>query len=464
MILIPILIPFNPILIPLNGFPGACFPPNTLSRTKSILILCYNRIASMIETFVITLREGVEAALVIAIAVAYVKRIGRLDLMPAIYRALLTAVIASFIAAWGFAKINLNDDAYEGFVLLVSAAFVLSMVVWMNRHGTHVRSEVETGLQKSASRGRGYWGVFAIVFLMIFREGVETVLFLAVLRLDTKEIQEALGAVLGIGCAVLFGVSFVRGTIRVNLRQFFRITTVILMVVVAQLTISGLHELSESGWLPSSSREMAVIGPIVNNEVFFFITILALAAAMVLLEWRGRRAPKTEGLHGAALRKIRWTARREKLWMMASCTASCLFILFITAEFIYARDLNALSVPVPVVFDNRAVHIPVASVNDGNLHRFVIDDQGVHVRFIVVAKPDHTLAVAYDACNICGTQGYYQNGHEVICRNCGSDIVISSIGTPGGCNPIPLQSHLDGETLVIDEAAFERGVKVFRNG
>ena len=82
----------------------------------------------MIPTFVVTLREGVEAALVIAIAVAYVKRIGRLDLMPAIYRGLLTAVVASFIAAWGFAKINLNDDAYEGFVYLVSAAFVLSIL------------------------------------------------------------------------------------------------------------------------------------------------------------------------------------------------------------------------------------------------------------------------------------------------------------------------------------------------
>ena len=418
----------------------------------------------MIPTFVITLREGVEAALVIAIAVAYVKRIGRLDLMPAVYRALLTAVAASFIAAWGFAKINLNADAYEGWVLLVSAAFVLSMVVWMNRHGVHVKSEIETGLQKGTSGGGGSWGVFAFVFLMIFREGVETVLLLAALRMDTSGILEAIGAVMGIGLAVLFGVSFVRGTIRVNLRQFFRLTTAILMVVVVQLAITGLHELSESGFLPSSSGEMAIIGPIVNNDVFFFITILALAAAMVLLEWRGRRALKTDGLEGAALRKVRWTARREKLWMIASCTASCLFILLITAEFIYARQLTALSEAKPVVFESAAVHIPVASVSDGNLHRFTIDDQGVHVRFIVIAKPDRTLAVAYDACQICGTQGYYQKGHAVICRNCGSDIVISSIGTPGGCNPIPLKSHIDGDTLVIDEDAFEFGVRKFRNG
>jgi uncharacterized membrane protein len=369
-------------------------------------------------------------------------------------------VIACFIAAWGFTKLGITDDSYEGWTLLVSAAFVLSMVVWMNRHAKNMKGEIETKLQNDAGR----WGVFCFVFLMIFREGVETIIFLAAVRLNTSGVLTWFGAVLGIALAVLFGVSFVRGTIRVNLKQFFRITTVILMVVVAQLVITGMHELSESQILPSSASEMAIIGPIVKNDVFFFITILALTAAMVLFEWRGQRAPNTDGLSGAALRKVRWTARRERLWMIASCTASCLFILLITAEFIYQRDQTALSAAQPVLFENAAVRIPVAAVSDGNLHRFVIDDQGVHVRFIVIAKPDHTLAVALDACAICGTQGYYQKGHEVICRNCASNILISSIGTGGGCNPRPLKSHIEGDTLVIDETAFELGVKVFRNG
>jgi uncharacterized membrane protein len=159
-----------------------------------------------------------------------------------------------------------------------------------------------------------------------------------------------------------------------------------------------------------------------------------------------------------------WTARRERLWMISSCVASCLFIFLITAEFVYAKAQTTLSAAKPVVFENGAVRIPVADVSDGVLHRFVIEDQGVHVRFIVIEKPDHTLAVAYDACAICGTQGYYQKDGEIICRNCASDIVISSIGARGGCNPIPLQSHIEGGTLVIDEAAFEPGVKKFRDG
>jgi high-affinity iron transporter len=416
----------------------------------------------MFPIFIITLREGVEAALVIAVAVSWLKKTGRADLLPAVYRALVTAVIACFGAAWGFTKINLSTDSYEGYVLLVSAAFVLSMVVWMNRHGGRMKSAIETRLQKGTSGGRGSWGVFVFVFLMIFREGVETVLLLAAVSLNTSGIFEWLGAILGIGLAVLFGVSFVRGTIRVNLRQFFQMTTAILMVVVVQLFISGLHELSESGVLPASRTEMRFIGPVVKNDVFFLITILVLAAAITLLEWRKRRAPNIDGLQGAALRKVRWAARRERMWITASCTASCLFILLITAEFISARAETALSAATPVTFDNGAVRIPAASVSDGNLHRFSIDDQGVHVRFIVIQKPDRTLAVAFDACQICGTQGYYQKGAEVICRNCASNIIVSTIGTPGGCNPVPLKSREEGGTLVIDEAALDGGVGVFR--
>ncbi len=190
------------------------------------------------------------------------------------------------------------------------------MVIWMNRHGAKLKGEIETRLQKDTTETGSRSGVFLFVFLMIFREGVETVLMLfGTIRLDTDGILTFVGGLLGIGLAVLFGISFVRGTIRVNLRQFFQMTTVILMVVVVQLVITGLHELSESQVLPASTREMALIGPIVKNDIFFFITILALAAAMILLEWRKRRAPRTEGLEGAALRKAQWSARRERMWM-----------------------------------------------------------------------------------------------------------------------------------------------------
>jgi uncharacterized membrane protein len=185
---------------------------------------------------------------------------------------------------------------------------------------------------------------------------------------------------------------------------------------------------------------------------------------MILLEWRKRKAPKTEGLEGAALRKAQWSARRERMWMIAAITASCVFILMISAEFVYARAETALSTPVQVTLQDGAVRIPVASVSGGDLHRFQLEDAGVGIRFIVIERADHTLATAFDACQICGSQGYYQKGPTVICRNCASAIVTGTIGTKGGCNPIPLKSHVEGGTLVIDAAALEGGASRFAKG
>jgi len=235
------------------------------------------------------------------------------------------------------------------------------------------------------------------------------------------------------------------------------------MVVVAQLAITGLHELSEGQILPSSRKEMALIGPIVRYDVFFFVVILALAGAMLLMEWRRRRAPDTAGLEGAALRKAKWSARRERLWIMASCTAVAIFMLTITAEFIYAKSETTLSEAMPLAAIDGKVRIPIASLSDGALHRFSIQSNGVTIRMIAILRADRTIATAFDACQICGSQGYYQKGLNVICKNCASAINIPTIGTHGGCNPIPLDSSMEGDSVVIDAAKLFAGSRLFRN-
>jgi len=418
----------------------------------------------MLQSFVIALREGVEAALVIAIAVAYLRKIGRSDLLSAVYKAVVVALFASVLVAIVLSRVGITDDRYEGPLLLVSAVFVFTLVVWMNRHAKGLKGQIETQLQQGAADGASRWGIFLFVFLMILREGVETVLLLMALRFDTSSVLQSLGTALGLGLAVLFGVSFVRGTIRINLSSFFRMTTVILMVVVLQLAITGLHELSEGGIIGSSSTEMAIVGPIVRNEAFFFVTILALAATMLLLEWRRREGPDVSSLEGAALRKARWTARRERLWVLASCSAAALFMLTITAEFIYAKSATELSTPVPLTIVNGEARIPINTVNDGMLHRFSLQSDGTSVRIIAVRRPDQSIAVAFDACAICGSQGYYQSGQNVICKNCASAINIPTIGQTGGCNPLPLESHVDGGDIVIPAQKLAAEAPRFRAG
>ena len=416
----------------------------------------------MIASFIIALREGVEAALVIAIALAYLQKVGREDLHRIVYRALGAAVAASLAGAYLFQKLEWNQEAFEGWTLLASAAFVFTMVVWMWRHSRGIKAEMERKLGDLSGRAsRAAAGIFLFVFLMVFREGVETVLLLSAVRFTTDSILEAAGVTLGLGLAVAFGVTFIRGAARIDLRRFFRITTVILFVVVLQLLITGLHELSEGRILPSSAREMALIGPIVRNDVFFFVTVLALAVWMVLLDW-SRRADAPAGEPGsAARRKAVWSARRERLWMTGVCTASFVFILFVTAEFVYARAETRLTPALSLTAVNGQVRIPVASVSDGALHRFSYNAGGVITRIIVIQRPDQTLATALDACLICGNQGYYQKGPHVMCKNCASAIFIPSIGTAGGCNPVALASRVEGADLVIEAADLGAGAKHF---
>ena len=145
---------------------------------------------------------------------------------------------------------------------------------------------------------------------MVLREGAETVLILSAVSLNSTELMSFLGTLLGLLAAIAFGVMFVKGSVRINLQKFFKVTTAIMFLVAAQLLISGLHELSESGVIASSKREMAIIGPIVSNDWFFFVTIFALAALMVLFEAKRRATGAGCGLAcGATQSQLERTPR-----------------------------------------------------------------------------------------------------------------------------------------------------------
>jgi high-affinity iron transporter len=203
---------------------------------------------------------------------------------------------------------------------------------------------------------------------------------------------------------------------------------------------------------------MRYIGPIVRNDLFFFVTMLALAALMILLEQR-RRAPAVlaEDATPAQRRKAEWTQRREKFWMTAVIGASFLFIFLSTAEFIYAKSTTALSEATPVTLVGDQVTLPTANINDDKLHRFgvhVDDGQGhsPEVRFLLFKKPDGNIVTVADACTICGPVGFYIGSQGITCKMCASPLNAASMGQPGGCNPIPLKSTIANGQVVIAAA------------
>ncbi|MBN9615687.1 MAG: iron permease [Acidobacteriales bacterium 59-55] len=423
----------------------------------------------MLQAFIITLREGVEAALIVGIVFAYLAKIGRHELKRVVFWALGTAIVASIGVALLVAHLNFNSDIIEGWVMLAAAVFVVSMIWFMHKTARSMKGEIETKVARftGGEDGVSRIGLFLFVFLLVLREGVETVLILSAVTLNSTELLSFTGTLLGVAVAVVFGVLFIRGSVKINLQRFFRVTTVILYFVTFQLVVSGLHELSENGVLPSSTTEMRLIGPIVRNDLFFFVTMLALAGLMMLLEYKRRTPIELASTATAAdKRRAEWTQRREKMWMYAVVVTSFVFIFLSTAEFIYAKSTTALSPTTSVTLVGSQAIVPTSQITDNQLHRYGVhidDGKGgsAEVRFLLYKKPDGNIVSVADACHICGPVGFYISSQGITCKMCASPLVPQSMGQPGGCNPIPLKSSIGGGEVVIQAADLRALAPVF---
>jgi high-affinity iron transporter len=410
----------------------------------------------VLSAFLIALREGVEASLVVGIILVYMSRTGRAHLARYAWYGVAAAVALSLGVALALERWQISEDGFEGVLLLAAAAFVITMIVWMNRVARHLKKEIEQKVEAYAARAgkAAGWGIFIFVFLMVVREGAELALILRAVELSTEGLQTWIGTLAGIAAAVAVGLFFFKGTLRIPLQRFFAATTVILMLVVFQLALTGLHELSEAQWLPSSKTEMAVIGPIVRNELFFFVFIFGTAALLILREWqRSRIVGAGQVVNEAGQRLLEAQNRRQSRWMVAAASACLVVILALTADFIYARASTAPPRVTQLSAQGDELRVPIRDVQDGDMHLFSTDIGGGQVvRFMVIKKPNG-WGTALDACRICGAEGYRQDGQNVICRHCGSAIYVPTIGQAGGCNPIGVTSRVDGADLVLDISA-----------
>ncbi len=412
----------------------------------------------MISALLVALREGVEAALVVGIVLVYLDRSGRGTLKRYAWAGVFLAVLASIGAAIGLQQFRISEDGFEGVLMLVAAALVVSVIVWMNHVAHGLRKEIESRVARYADKSTSAagWGIGAFVFFMVVREGAELVLILRAVELSTEGLQVWIGTILGIAMAVGVGYFFFQGTLRIPLHRFFRATSIILMVVAFQLGLTGLHELSEAEWIWSSKTEMATIGPIVRNEVFFFAVILGVAALVVLREWFGARRPVDDSdLNPAERRKLEWEFKKQRRWSFAAATLCAVVVIALAAEFAYARVTNAQSPATILHAQNGEVRVPLSDLRDTQMHFYTADANSIAIRFFIIHEGSGDYAVALDACQICGWSGYRQEGQNVVCRNCGATIYIPSIGEKGGCNPIPVKSGIQGDNIVIDLSALE---------
>jgi high-affinity iron transporter len=207
----------------------------------------------MLQAFVITFREGLEAFLIIAISLAFLKKSGSRHLVPAVQWGIVVSVLLSILAGWLFSQAS-NQALWEGILALVAAASVASLTVHMWRTARRIKGEIEGQLQKSTQNaGRKAWiGVFLFTLLMISREGMETALLMGTLIFQVRAIDIILGAAAGTVLAAVVAWLWSRYGHRVNLGLFFQVTAIFLLIFVVQLVIYGFHELTEANLFPGS--------------------------------------------------------------------------------------------------------------------------------------------------------------------------------------------------------------------
>ena len=207
----------------------------------------------MLQAFVITWREGLEAFLIVAISLAYLRRSGRQALVPAVHWGIGVSIVVSIVAGILLRRVS-NQALWEGVLAIVAAVLVASLTVHMWRVAKRMRREIEGRLHASAIRaGRAaFLGVFAFIVLMITREGMETVLLMNALLFQVRSLQLVAGATAGVLCAAGVAWLWSRYGHRVNLARFFQVTAIFLLVFVVQLFIYGFHELTEANVLPYS--------------------------------------------------------------------------------------------------------------------------------------------------------------------------------------------------------------------
>lgn len=207
----------------------------------------------MLQAFVITLREGLEAFLIVAISLAYLRKSGRHQLIPAVHWGIGLSVLLSIGVGILFQRAS-NQALWEGILALVAAGLVTSLIVHMWRHARRIKRDIEVHLEQSALRtgARAAAGVFLFTLLMITREGMETAMLMGTLLFQVRAMDVVSGAAAGTISAAAVAWLWSRYGHRVNLGLFFQVTAVFLGVFVVQLLIYGFHELTEANIFPYS--------------------------------------------------------------------------------------------------------------------------------------------------------------------------------------------------------------------
>ena len=234
----------------------------------------------MLASLLLSLREGLEAALIIGIVLGVLHKVKRTDLNKTVWLGAGIAAAISALAAVGLNFLGMKfeglaEEIFEGVAMLLAAGVLTWMIFWMHNSAANLKGEIEAKAQEAAL-GKGEKAIFALAFLAVFREGVELALFLLAIQDTSSPAQTLIGAITGLVGAAVLGWMLFTSTSKLNLQCFFRVTNVLLIIFAAGLVAYGVHELNEAGIIPSIIEHVWDINGILNEKSQFGLILKAL--------------------------------------------------------------------------------------------------------------------------------------------------------------------------------------------
>ncbi|MEE8472890.1 MAG: iron uptake transporter permease EfeU [Dehalococcoidia bacterium] len=222
-------------------------------------------------SFLITLREGLEAALIISIVLAYLVRLQRQDQARKVWVGAGSAIVASLAVGalifWTFGELSGRaEEIFEGTAMLLAVGVLSYMVLWMKRQARDIKANLEAQVKAALMVGSGVT-LGSLAFIVVIREGVETVLFLFGASRAASPMDVAVGGIAGLVLAVVIGYMGYQGSRRMNLSTFFNVTGTLLIVFAAGLLAHGIHEFQEAGLFPIVIEHVWDINNILNEKM-----------------------------------------------------------------------------------------------------------------------------------------------------------------------------------------------------
>jgi high-affinity iron transporter len=222
----------------------------------------------MIPSFIITFRETLEAALIVGIVLSYLVRTEQTKYSSIVFFGTVSAILTSIGGAFLFNNLaggfsGRTEEIFEGITMLMGAVLLTTMIIWMMKQ-KHVASELESRVATELSEAHKF-GLFSLIFVAILREGIETVIFLRAASIVSAE-NNLIGAVTGIIGAVILGYAMFVGSKKINLKRFFNVSSILLILFAAGLVAHGVHELQEAHIIPTVIEHIWDINPVTSQN------------------------------------------------------------------------------------------------------------------------------------------------------------------------------------------------------